>query len=71
MLLDYDKENIVSVSVSLQDFESEAAYANIVIVNRNKITNAEEQDRIRDLVSEYLDLDAHTINLIYTDRETL
>ncbi len=69
MLLDYDKENIVSVSVSLQDFESEAAYANIVIVNRNKITNAEEQDKIRDLVSEYLD--AHTINLIYTDRETL
>ena len=47
MLLDYDKENIVSVSVSLQDFESEAAYANIVIVNRNKITNAEEQDKIR------------------------
>ncbi len=66
MLLDYDKENIVSVSVSLQDFESEAAYANIVIVNRNKITNAEEQDKIRDLVSEYLDLDAHTINLIST-----
>lgn len=69
MLLDYDKDNIVKVSVVLQDSDNEVPTANILIVSKDEITNADEQDEIMTFVSDYLNLDAHNIYLEYTDIE--
>lgn len=63
MLLDYDKGNIVEVTLALQNYEKEDAFANVFIVSKDKTMDAAEQDEIRALVSEYLDLDAYHINL--------
>lgn len=64
MLLDYDRENIVDAVVFLSEKDSEIKYVNIMVEGRDEIINAEKQDEIRALVSEYLDLDAQNISLI-------
>lgn len=69
LLLNYDKNNIVKVSVVLQVSDNEVMAANILLVNKNKIENADEQDKIKTFVSDYLNLDVNNINLEYTDSE--
>lgn len=69
MLLDYDKNNIVKVSVVLQVSDNEVTAANILLVSKYKIKNEDEQDKIKTFVLNYLNLDAHNINLEYADSE--
>lgn len=73
MLLDYDRENIVEVTLILQNYDKENAYANIWVSCKEDIMKAEEQNKIRDLVSKKLNFDVQNINLIiaeYSDGET-
>lgn len=70
ILLDYYKENIVEVSVLLQDFDNAVTSANILVVSEEKNTDVDEQNNMTAFVSEYLNLDAHNINLEYVDSET-
>ncbi|MBR1390774.1 MAG: hypothetical protein IJ567_04905 [Lachnospiraceae bacterium] len=69
MLLDYDKDHIVEVSVFLQEDDDAITAADILVVSKEKIMNAEEQDKIQALASEYLKLDVHNINLECVDSE--
>lgn len=64
MLLDYDKDNVIEVFVTLQNFDNEDTYANILVVSKDKITDADELDEMKTLVSEYLNLDAHNIKIM-------
>lgn len=71
LLLDYDKNQIIDVAVSLQDFDSESAYANILITcNGNEAVNEQEEGEIKAIVSEYLSLAEDNVYLRYTDLET-
>lgn len=65
ILLDYNKDGIIEVSVSLQDLNDVVESANILVVGQEKIMDIDEQDKIMNLVSEYLNLDTHDINLEY------
>lgn len=70
ILMDYDKDNIVKVSVFLQNSFNEVTSTNILIVSKDQNANADEQDKIKTLVSEHLNLDADNINLKYADSDT-
>lgn len=68
-LCDYDK-NIEKVFVSLETSESKIISSNILVISKGKITDADEQDEIRTIVSEYLNLDVQNIYIEYEDSET-
>ena len=70
LLLDYDKDNIVKADVYIGTSDNENTYTNILVVSKDEITDTDDQDKIMDLVSAYLDLDAYNINLICMDSET-
>ncbi len=70
ILLEYDKDNIVNASVVLQYIDNSVATANIFVISKEEIMNVEEQDKIKAVVLEYLNLDADKINLEYADSGT-
>lgn len=69
-LYDYDKENIVGVWVAVEDSDNEIVSANILVVSKNGITDANEQDRIEEIASGHLNLNVQDISLQYMDSET-
>lgn len=70
MLLNYDKDQIVFVSVILPDLDTADACAQIYLVHREKEWDAMKQDQIRTLVAGKLDLDESRIDLLCVDLET-
>lgn len=66
-LRNFDKENIVEVSVYLEALRNEITDVNIFIVSHEEITN---KDELMSFVSESLDLDIERIHIKYTDVET-
>lgn len=71
MLLDYDKDNITEVAVILEDFDDIDAYANIVVVGKEKVMDEDEQNNMKTIASEFLNIDGLNIYLVYVDSETL
>ena len=71
MLLDYDKDNITKVAVILENFDDVDAYANIVVVGKEKVMDEDEQHNMKTIASEYLNIDGLNIYLVYVDSETL
>ena len=69
-LYDYDKENIVGVWVALEDSDNEIVSANIMVVSKNGIADANEQDKLEAIASGYLNLDVRDICLQFMDSET-
>lgn len=69
-LCDYDKDNIVEVWLSLKDSDNEIISANIFVVSKDKITDVDEQDKIKAIASEHLNLNAQNVSLEYMDSET-
>ena len=69
MLLNYDKDQIVYVSVILPDLGTADACAQIFLVNREKEMDAVKQDQIRALVAGKLELDESRIDLLCIDEE--
>ena len=66
-LCDYDKDNIVYVSVYLENSDNEIISANIFVVSKDEITDEDEQDKIKAVAAEYLDLDVQDIDLMCMD----
>lgn len=71
ILRDYDKDNITEVAVILEDFDDIDAYANIVVVGKEKVMDEDEQNNMKTIASEYLNIDGLNIYLVYVDSETL
>ena len=69
-IYDYDKENIVGVWVALEDSDNGIVSANIMVVSKNGIADANEQDKLEAIASGYLNLDARDISLLFMDSET-
>lgn len=69
-LYDYDKDNIIEVCIYLEDSNNEIISANILLVSKDKITDADEQDKIKAVASEHLNLNTQNINLKCIDSET-
>lgn len=65
VLLDYDKDNILKVYVTLEDYDTETLFANIFVDCKDEITDTDERAQITNFVSEYLDLDTCQINIMY------
>ena len=70
-LYDYDKDNIVVVAVHAGVSDDEIIDANIFIVSKDEITDADEQDKIRAIAAEILNLDAENIYIQYDIYEDL
>lgn len=70
VLLDYDEDNINKVAVLLQDLDNVDASADIVVVGKEKVMDEDEQNNMKTITSEYLNIDALNINLVYVDNET-
>lgn len=66
-LCDYDEDNIVEVSIYLNDSDNEIISANIFVVSKDEIADVDE---LKAIASEHLNLDAQNINLICMDSET-
>lgn len=64
MLLDYDRESIGDVVALLYEDENGIKHVHLLVEGRDETPGVEEQDEIKDLVSEHLDLDAQNISLI-------
>lgn len=64
-ILEFDKENIVTVSIHLQNEEDEITSASILIVSNEEITDVVKKDELTLLVSEILNLDTQEINIQY------
>lgn len=71
VLLDYDKDNITEVAVLLQDLDNVDSSANIVVVGKEKVMDEDEQNNMKTIASEYLNIDGLNIYLVYVDSETL
>ncbi len=71
ILRDYDKDNITKVAVILEDFDDIDAYANIVVVGKEKVMDKDEQNNMKTIASEFLNIDGLNIYLVYVDSETL
>ena len=71
ILRDYDKDNITEVAVILEDFDDIDAYANIVVVGKEKVMDEDEQNNMKTIASEFLNIDGLNIYLVYVDSETL
>lgn len=71
ILRDYDKDNITKVAVILEDFDDIDAYANIVVVGKEKVMDEDEQNNMKTIASEFLNIDGLNIYLVYVDSETL
>lgn len=69
-LCDYDKDNIEEVTVYMETSDNEVIFANIFVVSKDKITDADEQAEIKAIVSSLLNLDAQNISIEYMDVET-
>ncbi len=69
-LCDYDKDNIVGVWVFLAASDDDIISANILVVSNDEITDVDEQDKIKAVASESLNLDVQKISLEYMDKET-
>lgn len=69
-LCDYDKDNIDRVEVHLEDSGHEIVSANIFVVSKEKITDIDEQEKIKAVASGCLNLDGQNISLEYMDSET-
>ena len=69
-LYDYDKDNVVGVWTFLATSDDDIISANILVVSNDEITDVDEQDKIKAIASESLNLDAQKISLEYVDRET-
>ena len=69
-LCDYDKDNIVKVWVHLECSDDEIISTNIFVVSKDEITDVAEQEKIKTMASEYLNLDAQNVSLDYMDVET-
>lgn len=69
-LCDYDKDNIEEVAVYVETSANEIISANIFVASKDKITDEDEQDKIKTIASELLNLDAQNINIEYNDSET-
>lgn len=70
MLLNYDRDQIVYVSVILPDLGTADACAQIYLVHREKEMDAMKQDQIRALAAGKLELDESRIFLLCEDMET-
>ena len=66
---DYDKDNIKDVSVCTEMSDNEIVFANIFVVSKVQITDAEEQNRIIDIASELFNLDRKNIEIQFTGSE--
>lgn len=69
-LCDYDKDNIEEVAIYVETSANEIISANIFVASKDKITDEDEQDKIKTIASELLNLDAQNINIEYNDSET-
>ena len=64
-LYDYDKDNIVIVAVHAGVSDDEIIDANIFIVSKDEITDEDEQDKIKAIAAQILDIDAENIYIQY------
>lgn len=68
-LCDYDKD-IIKVWVYLADSDNEFVSANVFVVSEDQITDTDEQDEIKAIVSGRLDLDVQNVSFTNMDIET-
>lgn len=64
-LCDYDKDNIVEVSVFVEASDNEFISAYVYVVSKDEITDVEEQDKIREIASGILNLDSQNVSIAY------
>jgi len=70
ILMDYNKDSIAKVSIQLYDEgDNDVLSANVLVVSNGEIPNADKQNEITALVSEYLNLETDNINVEYIDDE--
>lgn len=67
---DYDPDNIAGVWVYLDGSDQEISSANIMVVSKDKITDADEMEKIKAVAAQYLGLAEQNINLDCMDVET-
>ena len=70
VLWDYDRENIVSLGVSINYLDEEITRAYIAVIGREKDPDSETLSEMRSAASEELALDISNICLTYVDSET-
>lgn len=68
-LQDFD-DNIVYVSMYLEDSDNEITFASIFIVSEEDITDSAQKDKLMVLASERLNLDSENIEMDYMDVAT-
>lgn len=66
-LCDYDKDNIEDVVVHVEISDYEIISANIFVICKDKITDPDEQDKIRAIALECLNLDTQNVSIEYAD----
>ncbi len=66
-LCDYDKDNIKDVSVHVEASENEILSANIFVLSKDKITDLEEQAKIKEIALGCLNLEPQKVFIEYAD----
>ncbi|MCH5250920.1 MAG: M56 family metallopeptidase [Lachnospiraceae bacterium] len=68
-LCNYDKDNIALVAVHVGISDNEIIDANIFIVGKDEVTDADEQEKIKAIVAEHLNIDAQNVYVEYMNNE--
>lgn len=66
-LCDYDKDNIEDVTVHVETSDLEITSANIFVICKDKMIDSAEQDQIKAIALECLNLDSQNVNIEYGD----
>lgn len=66
-LQNYDKDNIEDVAVHVETSDLEIISANIFVICKDKIIDSAEQDKIKAIALECLNLDSQNVNIEYGD----